>query len=60
MTTPPDTSKRFYLQFKKADGSFEIIGPYRRRAIAVIVFKKRYLLEYGVPVPSYFFGAFVE
>jgi len=56
MTPPTDTAIRYYLQFKKADGTYEILGPFKRRAIAVITFKKHYLREYGTVAPPYFFG----
>lgn len=54
---------RYWLQFKKKDGTFEVIGPpegFTRRLTAVIQYKKRYLREYGVPCPDHYFGPMDE
>jgi hypothetical protein len=50
-------SPLYYLRFKKKDGTYDVIGPFRRRVTAVSQYKKRYANEYGEPCPSYFFGA---
>lgn len=47
---------KYYVRFKKKDGTFEIIGPFARRKSAVAQYRRRHLQEYGVPLPANYFG----
>lgn len=48
--------RQFMLLFKKPDGSIASIGPFQRRMTAIIQYRKRYKLEYGVECPADKFG----
>jgi len=49
--------KKFMLNFKCADGTFELIGPQLSRQTAINVYKRRFLLEYEVECPASYFGS---
>jgi hypothetical protein len=43
----------YYLQFKRADGTFaDPIGPFTKRRTAIRKYKKMYLEEYGCECPQ--------
>lgn len=47
---------RFYVHFKRADGTFQIVGPFKSQVTATATYKRMYLAEYGVPCPAHYFA----